>query len=56
MSDGEELIEVLIKTYKLNTEVYTKVVRIFRADQLSKIYETSPMEKIQALMLSGTDN
>ena len=44
--DGEELIKVLIRTFKLNIDVYTKVVKIFQAEQLSQIYVNSPMEKI----------
>ena len=43
MDDSEELIEVLIKVFKLETQVYRMTTGIFEEKKLSESYKSMPI-------------
>jgi len=46
MADGEQLTEVLVIAYKLNTDVYTQTVGTLVSEDLSQVCKDTLMEKI----------
>ena len=56
MDDSKELIEVLIKVFKLETQVYEMTTDIFEEKKLSERYKSMPIFQIQSLLKSGEDD
>ena len=46
LADAEELTEVLVKTYKIDIEVYNMVIKILVREGLSEICKETSMEQV----------